>query len=351
MLLGYPSGQPGQRRARSAVSSPFDAYTHYFGGYAQDDWRVSPKSTMNYGVRLEHETGLREKNNGFTVAFDRTLNPGGALGNVVNRQRPAGPRRPGLRRRQNGANEYQGDPPAMKFSPRLGMVYSFNPKTVVRAGYGIYWAPWNYQAVEHDQLRQHRLQPGDASSPRASSARRSSLDQPVPERRAAAGRQRARRADRRRQPDRVHRPGQDGAVGAAVLGRHQPRAARQHRRRLRVRRRDRPRPRSRRHRTTASSTSTRCRSQYLALGAGAERTGAEPVLRPAGRPGLRVTSPTIPRRELLRPFPQFGNITTVGQARDRLLHGRRRDPASAPARRRSAAAWRPRTSTRTSTSR
>ncbi len=27
------------------------------------------------------------------------------------------------------------------------MVYSFDPKTVVRAGYGIYWAPWNYQAV------------------------------------------------------------------------------------------------------------------------------------------------------------------------------------------------------------
>ena len=39
---------------------------------------------MNYGVRLEHEDGLREKNDSFTVAFDRTLNPGGALGNVVN---------------------------------------------------------------------------------------------------------------------------------------------------------------------------------------------------------------------------------------------------------------------------
>ena len=35
----------------------------------------------------------------------------------------------------------------MKFSPRVGVVYSFNPKTVVRAGYGIYWAPWNYQGV------------------------------------------------------------------------------------------------------------------------------------------------------------------------------------------------------------
>jgi hypothetical protein len=28
--------------------------------------------------------GLQEKNDQFTVAFDQTLNPGGALGNVVN---------------------------------------------------------------------------------------------------------------------------------------------------------------------------------------------------------------------------------------------------------------------------
>ena len=78
------------------------------------------------------------------MAFDRTLNPGGALGNVVVNGQPV---RGGLvYAGQNGANDYQGDPPAVKFSPRLGLVYSFNPKTVVRAGYGIYWAPWNYPA-------------------------------------------------------------------------------------------------------------------------------------------------------------------------------------------------------------
>ncbi len=60
---------------------------------------------------------------------------------------------------QNGANDYQGDPPAVKISPRLGIVYSFDPKTVVRAGYGIYWAPWNYQACGFAELRPDRLQP------------------------------------------------------------------------------------------------------------------------------------------------------------------------------------------------
>ncbi len=50
---------------------PFDYFVHYFGGYAQDDWRVSPKMTLNYGLRIEHEDGLREKND----ALHRGLRP------------------------------------------------------------------------------------------------------------------------------------------------------------------------------------------------------------------------------------------------------------------------------------
>jgi hypothetical protein len=149
MLLGYPTS-PGADASRASYvnqTTPFDVSVHYFGGYAQDDWRISPKTTINMGVRLEHETGLAEKDNGFTVGFDRNLNPGGALGNIVN-PLTGQPIRGGLMYAGvNGANEYQGNPPGMKFSPRVGFVHSFNPKTVLRAGYGIYWAPWNYQAV------------------------------------------------------------------------------------------------------------------------------------------------------------------------------------------------------------
>jgi hypothetical protein len=146
MLLGYPSGDPGNQ-SRLQISQAANYFVNYFGGYAQDDWRISPTTTVNLGVRFENESGLKEENDAFTVAFDRTLNPGGALGNVVN-PLTGQPIRGGLvYAGVNGANEYQGDPPAMKFSPRLGFVHSFNPKTVLRAGYGIYWAPWNYQAV------------------------------------------------------------------------------------------------------------------------------------------------------------------------------------------------------------
>src|SRR5262245_5582107 len=152
-LLGYPSGDPGNITT-VGVSTPLEFFTHYFGGYAQDDFRVSSKLTFNYGLRLEHESGLAEQNNLTTVAFDRTLNPGGALGNVVNPitgQRIVG----GLvYAGVNGANDYQGNPPGIKASPRLGLVYSINPKTVIRGGYGLYWSPWNYQAPNNTNYGQ-----------------------------------------------------------------------------------------------------------------------------------------------------------------------------------------------------
>jgi hypothetical protein len=44
----------------------------------------------------------------------------------------------------NGNPTTQGNPPKVKASPRVGAVYSLNPQTVVRGGYGIYWAPYNY---------------------------------------------------------------------------------------------------------------------------------------------------------------------------------------------------------------
>lgn len=144
LLLGYPSGDPGNQ-SNLNISNPISAFVKYYGLYAQDDIRLSPKFTLNVGVRLEHEDGLRESENRFTVGFDRTLNPGGALGNVVVNGQPV---RGGLLfAGQNGANSYQGNPAAIKVSPRVGLTYALTPQTVLRSGYGVYFAPWNYQPV------------------------------------------------------------------------------------------------------------------------------------------------------------------------------------------------------------
>src|SRR5207253_8055795 len=71
-LLGYPSSL-ATRQSRLSVSTPLNVFTYYYGGYAQDDWRASSRLTLNYGLRLEHEDGLREQNNNFSVGFDPTM--------------------------------------------------------------------------------------------------------------------------------------------------------------------------------------------------------------------------------------------------------------------------------------
>ena len=46
----------------------------------------------------------------------------------------------------NGNPITQGNPPKVKWSPRVGAVYSLDAKTVLRGGYGVFWAPWNAPA-------------------------------------------------------------------------------------------------------------------------------------------------------------------------------------------------------------
>jgi trimeric autotransporter adhesin len=148
-LLGYPTADAA-RQSTMTLTTPFEIYTNYFGGYWQDDWRVSSKLTLNYGLRVEHEDGIREVDNNFTVGFDRGATS--ALSGVVIPASvdPTGATAPravtgGLMYAGvDGNNTYQGNPPRAKWSPRVGAVYSITPSTVLRGGYGLYWAPWNY---------------------------------------------------------------------------------------------------------------------------------------------------------------------------------------------------------------
>ncbi len=119
----------------------------------QDDWRVNDKFTVNYGVRLESETGLIERNNYATVGFDRSaVSPLNSRVNVIDPV--TGARRDILGglifAGVNGAPTEQGNQPAVKAAPRIGMVYSFSPKTVLRGGWGLYYSPWNYAAAGTD---------------------------------------------------------------------------------------------------------------------------------------------------------------------------------------------------------
>lgn len=129
-------------------------YTRYWGGYVQDDWRVGSHFTLNYGVRLDHEDGLREIENRQTVAFDRTaVSPVDALvpktGTLLQgRTITGGVIYAGV----GGAPEEQGNLPAVTVSPRVGFAWTPTARTVIRGGYGLFSAPWQYSATEHGQI-------------------------------------------------------------------------------------------------------------------------------------------------------------------------------------------------------
>src|SRR5471030_1935291 len=146
-LLGYPSANSGNI-SQFGISTPLNLYTYYYGGYVQDDWRVNSKFTLNYGLRIEHETGMAEQNNNFTVGYSPSASLAGAgvtipadpVAGTAARTAAGGLMYAGV----NGNPTTQGNPPTVKASPRVGAVYSFTPNTVLRSGYGIYWAPYNY---------------------------------------------------------------------------------------------------------------------------------------------------------------------------------------------------------------
>src|SRR5581483_2581082 len=96
------------------------------------------------------ETALQERNNQISVNFDQhAVNPLNSMVSFVDpltkqpRQLLGGLIFAG----QNGAPTVQGNQPAIKPAPRAGLVYSFNEKTVLRGGWGLYFSPWNYAAA------------------------------------------------------------------------------------------------------------------------------------------------------------------------------------------------------------
>jgi hypothetical protein len=134
MLLGF-----GSAYSVSAFSNPWQSI-HYQGYYVQDTWQTTPRLTVTLGLRYEIPGVYTERYNrnasinpnevnSALAAAGITLNGQPIMGNVDFVNTPAHPD-------AGNAREH-----FKLFSPRLGLAYRLNDKTVIRAAGGIYYLP------------------------------------------------------------------------------------------------------------------------------------------------------------------------------------------------------------------
>ena len=97
---------------------------HWYAGFLQDDWRVTPRVTLNMGLRYEYEAPPTERHN-YIGNFNPNVDP--ATTPAIQQVGPGAPLRSMFR------GDYTG------FSPRLGVAWDVrgNGRTVVRAGAGL----------------------------------------------------------------------------------------------------------------------------------------------------------------------------------------------------------------------
>jgi hypothetical protein len=103
-----------------------------------DSWKLSPKFTLNYSLRWDYIAPFKEKYNHLSF-----IDPLGGNPAAIGPDGKALKGRLAFAGNKYGEASYGKDFPEIPFkkgfAPRVGFAYALNDKTVVRAGYGIYF--------------------------------------------------------------------------------------------------------------------------------------------------------------------------------------------------------------------
>ncbi len=139
----------GLTDVRASNIAETDNGKNYYGGYINDDWKLTNKLTVNLGVRYDFFGLVYEHHHNQANFVPAAASPTGAPLYII----PPGPNSGNLSPSflsllgtdgitlavtdQYGAG--LGNSQDYNFAPRLGLAYQVNPKLVVRAGWGIFY--------------------------------------------------------------------------------------------------------------------------------------------------------------------------------------------------------------------
>jgi Carboxypeptidase regulatory-like domain/TonB-dependent Receptor Plug Domain len=124
-LLGYPASGTLYRHQNYAYS------TYYWSMYVQDNWKLTRKLVIDYGLRFDHEAGTTDRHNGISN-FDPNLAYSAGGVNLTGGLEFVG---------VNGIGRGNRNATWDNLMPRVGLAYSITPKTVFRGGFGLYFLP------------------------------------------------------------------------------------------------------------------------------------------------------------------------------------------------------------------
>lgn len=150
MLLGVPGGLMQQ-------TASFATQDKYLGLFIHDDYKITKKLTLNLGLRLEYESPMTERFNRLVSGFaTQTANPiaDAAKANYALAPIPELPvdrfnvlgGLTWVNQGGTGRSPFGGD--TSHFMPRIGLAYQLAPKTVVRAGFGIFYGSIGVNATQ-----------------------------------------------------------------------------------------------------------------------------------------------------------------------------------------------------------
>jgi hypothetical protein len=146
-MLGTPTSFSIDDNLAPELQSPFYSF------YAQDTWRLRHNLTVNYGFRYEWEDGIREKQGRDLVGWDPNATT--SITGLAEAAYAASPiaQRPASTFQVRGGPLFANSTPNGRswaaqgmWMPRFSAAYSVNRRTVVKAGYGMFYDTLNASA-------------------------------------------------------------------------------------------------------------------------------------------------------------------------------------------------------------